>query len=115
MELKRHLVRIAGVPLLGVLLFSGAGLTPAEGSDRRVRICNHASSRIIHVFATHTYRRDWGKDLLRGAIWPGGCRIIDPGYSGGYCVLDWRLETKDGRHLQKRLDACKAENWHIHN
>jgi hypothetical protein len=116
MEMQKPHVRAAGALCLGGLLSAVAvPSTLAEAADRSIRICNHASSRIIHVYATHVDRTDWGYDLLIGAIWPDECRTIDPGYSGGYCMLDWKLETKDGRYLEKRLNACQAENWHIHD
>jgi hypothetical protein len=39
--------------------------TPALAEDLSVRVCNNASSRIIHIFVTHVDADDWGRDFPR--------------------------------------------------
>ncbi len=103
---------------LKLILLAGALILPvttAQSYDRSVRVCNRASVRIIHVYATHIDREDYGRDLLVGNIPVGQCRTIDPGYSEGYCVFDWRAVLANGDYATGRFDTCKAETWTIHD
>jgi hypothetical protein len=100
------------VAVASLSLWSAAG----NAEDRSIRVCNDASSRIIHVYATHVDTDEWGRDLLVGNIQPGDCRTIDPGPSSGYCLLDWRAELADGRYAEKRhVNACELETWTVYD
>lgn len=95
-----------------LLLLSGDVSLAADGEDRSIRVCNTYHSRIVHIYATDRDRDDWGRDLLVGNIQPGDCRVIDPGPSRGYCIIDWRAEAKDGRWWEwRKMNACERTEW----
>jgi hypothetical protein len=89
----------------------------SDGFDRTIRVCNNSgggwSSRIVHVYATHVDRDDWGDDRLDGHISVGDCRNINPGGVQGYCMIDFRAVDASGREATRTLNACEESAWNI--
>ena len=105
---------MASVAMVATLVMF-TSLQAQDREDRSVRVCNHASSRIVNIFATNKDDPFYGRDLLVGNIPSGTCRTVDPGYSQGYCILDWKAVAANGQFAAKRFNTCELPEWHIYN
>src|SRR5262249_2963969 len=105
---------MASVALVASLVTFTSSQAARDREDRSVRVCNHSNSRIVNVYATNREDPYYGRDLLVGNIPSGTCRTIDPGYSEGYCMLDWKAVAASGRFAAKQFNSCEADEWHIY-
>jgi hypothetical protein len=99
-----------GLAALFVVLALAA---PAHAIDRRVRILNESSHKIVEFYGVNVGVRSWPESLLgEDALPPGGARILSFDDGSGYCRFRFRAVFDDGVDLvRESVNVCEVGTY----
>ena len=97
-----------------------AGFASADSEDRRIRVNNHTSKRIVEMYAAPVdYDVMSDGNMIHSAedwIPSGSSRIADIDDNTGYCRYNLRVVLADGRVAEKyNVNVCVLVNWDIYD
>jgi hypothetical protein len=109
---RGHLAPLAVLLLSGALLLGAQGVAAQDVRDFNLQ--NASGATIIELFVSNQNASDWGSNILRGAIPPGGVspvRFQNPRTAGGFvpCVYDIRAVTGDRQAFETTIDLCTGD------
>jgi hypothetical protein len=107
---------LAAVLSLCVLFGSAAN---AEVLDRRIRVHNQTSKRIVEMYASPIDQKDWTNNMIDNTskwIRAGETKIADIDDGTGYCRYDLRAVRADGAVAEKYdVNVCVLTDWYIYD
>jgi len=106
-----------GAALLALAIM-GTASADAQGLDRRIRVINHTSKRIVALYASPVdHYADYNPDMMHGRFLPvGGSIIADIDDGTGYCLYNIKAVLADGRTAESdALNVCTLVNWVVND
>lgn len=93
--------------------------TSVFASDRRIRIHNNTSKRIVELYGSPIDDAKYRYNMINGPsewIRAGGTRVADIDDGSGYCRYDLMVIMANGDRAEKlNVNVCELTDWYIYD
>jgi len=115
--MKKKLLMFVAAAVVSVGLCAAVEPMGAYAQTYQVKVVNHSSSPILHVYASNVSAPNWGRDVTGPVtIYFNEYLNIDVNDGSGSCYYDLKAVMLDGRAIESRsVYVCNYPTWTIYD